>query len=140
MEYEMRDLFIIPTLVYKYASAVKDSWVNHTSTGVYLLYHWYKFLLHVVAQFQRDFYDNWSENEDIVSCKWTKEIFMNSSDPALIKNMEDNYKELDGIENGGINYLNIYIDDFFNTSDLVITLLQEFFKKFSRDGVAKYSS
>ena len=65
---------------------------------------------------------------------------MNSSDPALIKNMEDNYKELDGIENGGINYLNIYIDDFFNTSDLVITLLQEFFKKFSRDGVAKYSS
>ena len=28
----------------------------------------------------------------------------------------------------------------FNIGDVIITLLQEFFKKFSRDGVAKYPS
>ena len=58
MAYSIRDPFIIPTLVDNYASTVKDFWENHVTTGVYLLYHWSKVLLHVVSQSQRDSYEN----------------------------------------------------------------------------------
>ena len=44
---------------------------------------------------------------------------------------------MDRIEQGGITYLNIALDEMFNMSDIVITLLQKFFKNFYRDGVAK---
>ena len=65
---------------------------------------------------------------------------MNSSDPALIKRIYDKYEALDGIEEGEITYLNIYLDEMFNMSDVVITSLQELLKNFSQDVVAKYSS
>ena len=69
MAYDMRYPFIIPTLVDEYAVVVEDRWGNHTETGAYLLSHWSKFLLRVLAQFQIDSYDNCSHNEDIVSCE-----------------------------------------------------------------------
>ena len=78
----------------------------------------------MVAQLQRDSYDNCSDNEDIVSCEWEKELFLNSSDPPLIKKVEDEYESLDRIEQGGITYLKISLDDIFNFSDVVITFLQ----------------
>ena len=53
--------------------------------GVYLLSHWLKFSLHLVAQFQRDSYDKFNYDEVIVRCDWTKDLFVNSSDPSLIK-------------------------------------------------------
>ena len=85
-------------------------------------------------------YDNFNDNEDIVSCEWTKEFFVISSDPALNKRIEEKYEVLGGIEKRGITYLNIYLDEMFNMSDVVITSLQELLKNFSRDVVAKYSS
>ena len=91
----------------------------------------------MVAQFQRDSYKNCRDDEDIVSCEWTKELFVNSSDPAIIKRVEEKYEELNGLEQGGINYFNIDLDEMFNMGDVVITSLQEFFKNFARYGVAK---
>ena len=85
MAHDMRNPFIISTMVDEYASAAKDHWGNRATEGVYLLSHWLKVLLHVVAQFQRDYYGNYSENEDIISCEWTNELFVNSLDPTLIK-------------------------------------------------------
>ena len=69
--------------------------------GVYLLSHWLNFLIRVLAQLQRDYYGNCNGNEDIVSCEWTKEIFMNSSDPDSIKRVLEKYEKLDGIQKGG---------------------------------------
>ena len=66
-------------------------------TGVYLLYHWSKVSLCVVYQFQRDYCKNFNEDEDIVSCECTKEIFVKSSDTTLIKMVEVKYEALDGI-------------------------------------------
>ena len=63
----------------------------------------------MVAQFQRDSYENCSDDEDIVSCEWTEEIFRKSSDTALIKRVEDNYEALDRLEQEGITYLKIDI-------------------------------
>ena len=65
---------------------------------------------------------------------------MNSSYLALIKRAEDKYEALDGIDQGGITYLKIALDEMFNMSDVVITSLLESFNNFARDGVAKYPS
>ena len=48
MAYDMRDPFIIPTLLDEYDGTVEDICGNHATTGVYLLSHWSKVLLHVV--------------------------------------------------------------------------------------------
>ena len=85
MAYDMIDPFIIPTLVDEYAGAVKDRWGNRVETGVYLLSHWSKVSLSNVAQFQRYSYKNCSDNEDILSCEWTKDLFVNSPGPALVE-------------------------------------------------------
>ena len=56
----------------------------------------------MVKQLQRDSYGNYNKNEYIISCEWTKELFLKSSYPALIKRVEEKYEALDGIEYGGI--------------------------------------
>ena len=48
---------------------------------------------------------------------------MNSSDPDLLKRVEENYEALDGLDQGGITYFNIYLNEMFNMSDVVITSL-----------------
>ena len=85
MAYDMKDPFIVPMVVDDYAGAVNDCWGNHAGTGIYLLSHWSKVSLRVVALFQRDSYENFKDDENSVSCEWTKELFINSSYPALIK-------------------------------------------------------
>ena len=97
-------------------------------------------LLHLIAQFHRDSYENCSDDEDIVSCEWTKELFIKSSYPTTIKRVEENYEALYGIEKGGMTCLNIDLDEMFNISDVVINSLQQFFKNFTWNGVAKYPS
>ena len=136
----MRDPFIIPTLVDEYTGAVEDYWENRATTGVYLLHHWLMVSLRVVSHLQRNPYKNCNDDKEIVSCEWTKELFVISSDPALIKRLQEKYEALDGIQQGGIIYHKIVIDDMFNTSDVIITSIQEFFNKFAQDGVAKYPS
>ena len=54
--------------------------------------------------------------------------------------VEDKYEALDRLEQGGITYLNMALDEMFNMSDVIITFLQEFLKNFARDGIAKYLS
>ena len=86
--------------------------------------HWSNVSLRVVAQFQRDPFEKLSDDEVFVSCDWTKELFVNSSDPDLIKNLEETYEALGRLEQGGITYLNISLYEMFNISNVVITLLQ----------------
>ena len=124
MAYDMGYPFIIPTMVYEYASAFKDLWGNRASTGVYLLSHCLEVSLRVVAQFQRDSYENCSDDEDIVSCDYTKDLFVKSSYPTLVKRVEEKYEALDRLEKGWITCLNIALDEMFNMS----------FKNFARYG------
>ena len=140
MGYDMLAPFIIPKLVDSRASTVGDRWGDPTSTGLNLFQHWSKLSLSTVALYQKDSYENCADDEDIVSCEWTKELFVNSSSPALVKRIEEKYEALDGLAQGGITYLKIALDEMFDMSDIVITSLQDFFKNFARDGVAKYPS
>ena len=100
MAYGTRDQFITPTQLDDYAGAVKYCWGKRALIGVYLLFHWLKVLLHVVAQLQRDSYKNCSNAEEIVSCELTKELFVNSSDMSPIKRVEKKYEELYGLSKG----------------------------------------
>ena len=120
----MRYMFIIPALVDEYSGAVEDRWGNRAAMRVYLLSHWSKVSLCMVAQSQRYSYKICIEYEDIVSCEWMKELFINSSDPALIKRVEEKYEALNGLYQGGMNYLKISLDDMLNMSDVIITSLQ----------------
>ena len=56
----------------------------------------------MVAQSQRYSCENCSDDKDIVSCELTKEIFVNSSDPSLIKMVEEKNEALDRLEQVGI--------------------------------------
>ena len=62
MAYDIRDLFIIPVMVDEYYGAVEGRWGGSAATGVCLLSHWSKVLLRVVSQFQKDSYDNCSDD------------------------------------------------------------------------------
>ena len=102
MAYDTRYPFIKPTLVDEYDGAVDDLWGNCAEPWVYLLSHRSKIFLCAISQLQMYSYNNFSNNEDIVSCEWTKELFVNSSYLSLVKSMEDKYEALDGLEKGGI--------------------------------------
>ena len=56
---------------------------------------------------------------------------------AFIKRIEEKYKTLDEIEQGGITYLNISFDKIFNMSNFVITSLRELINKISKDKITK---
>ena len=49
MAYDMRYPFIIPVLVGEYAGAVEELRWNCSATVFYLLSHWLKVLLHLLA-------------------------------------------------------------------------------------------
>ena len=91
-----------------------------------------------MALFQQDSYKNCADDKDIVSCEWTRELFINSTSSALVKRIEEKYEALTGPQQGGITYIKIALDEMFNMLDIVITSLQDFFNTFARNGVAKF--
>ena len=120
----MRYPFIIPALVDQYYGAVEDRWGGRETTGVYLLFHWTKFLLRVLSQIQGDSYDSCNDDEDIISCEWMKELFLESSDPSLIKKVRQKYEALYGIDKQWVTYRKVALGEMFNISDVFITLIQ----------------
>ena len=55
----------------------------------------------------------------------------------MIKRIEEKYETLDELEQGGITYPHISFDEMFNMSNIIITYLHDFIKKFTKDGIAK---
>jgi hypothetical protein len=43
-------------------------------------------------------------------------------------------------EQGGITYLNIALDEMFTMSNMIITYLQKFLKRFAQKGVARVTN
>jgi hypothetical protein len=138
MSYDMIAPFMIPKLINSEADAVKDRWGDRETTGLNLFQYWSKFSLTTVALFQQDSYKHCANDEDTVSCEWTRELFINSSSSALIKRIKEKYETLTGLQQGGITYIKIALNEMFTMSDIVITSLQDFFKTFAQTGVAKF--
>ena len=84
--------FIVLDLVYKYALEVEDLWGDRAAPGMHLFKHWSKISLQQEILFQRYYYDNCVDNEDIVSCECNLELFVNSCDGDLINSIEEKYE------------------------------------------------
>ena len=104
LAYDTMASFIVPYFIYEYSLEVEYLWVDLDATGVNLFKQWYKIYLQQEIPFQRDSYDNFFNDEDIVGCEWTLELFVNYCDGALIKSIEESYDNLDEPEQGGITY------------------------------------
>ena len=121
----------------QYALEVEYCCGNRDATEVNLFKHLYKISLQQALLFQRDSYDHFVDDEDIVSCEGTLEFFVNSCHGALIKSIEEKYETLDKPEQGGIMYLKIAFDHMFNMRNFFITPLHDFIKNFYKDGISK---
>ena len=82
-----------------------------------------------ISAYQQDSYDTRVDDEDIVRCEWTQELFVNSALTTPINRFEKKYKELDAFEKGGLTFNKTGLNGMFNMSDIAITSLQDFFKK-----------
>ena len=76
--YDMMSPFIIPYFLNIYDLKVKYLWGNHAATGVNLLKHWYKISLQQEILFKKHSYDNCVNDEDIVRCERTLDLFLGS--------------------------------------------------------------
>ena len=62
----------------------------------------------------------------------------NSCAVELIYRVEEKYKTLEDLDQGGINYANISIDEMFCMENSVVTSSHDFFKALSKDGLTNY--
>ena len=131
LSYDMMAPFIIPDFIDEYSLEVEDQRGYFYATGVNLFKQWYKISLQQEILFQRYSYYHCVEDEDISSCEWTLELFVNSCNSALIKRIVEKYETLDELEQGVIMYMNISFDDIFNMRKIFITYLNDFVKNFS---------
>ena len=88
LDYDIMEPFIVPDLLNEYDLDVEYFWGDLNKTGMNLFKHWSKISLQQATLFQRYFYDNCVNDEDIVSFEWTLELFVNSCDGALINSIE----------------------------------------------------
>jgi hypothetical protein len=69
--------------------------------------------------------------------EWVKEFLTNMCDINLVKPIDEKFNQLFEYEQGGITYLKIALDEMFTMSNMVITSLQKFLKRFTQEGVAR---
>jgi len=50
-----------------------------------------------------------------------------------VKRLDEKYEQLLEYEQGGITYLKLALDEMFTMSNMVITSLQKFLKKFAQE-------
>ena len=76
LAYYMMAPFIITGLVGHYTLKLEYFWGDRATIGIELFKNWSNISLQQEILFQRDSYYNCVNNEYIVSCKWTLEVFV----------------------------------------------------------------
>ncbi len=135
--FDMFDPFLITTWIDPDAISVFDCWGGTKHDGIDLTKHWSKLLLKHMCAWQRDIFDWCTDEDNLTSMEWVKEFLTNSCDINLVKHIEEKYNQLFEYEQGGITYLKIVLDEMFTMSNMVITSLQKFLKRFAQKGVAR---
>ncbi len=126
--FDMFDPFLIPTWIDPDAISVLDCWDNRKHDGINLTKHLSKLLLEHMCAWQRDTFDWCTDEDNLTSTEWVKELLTNSCDFNLVKHIEEKFDQLFEYEQGGITYVKIALDEMFTMSNMVITLLQKFLK------------
>jgi hypothetical protein len=135
--FDMFDPFLIPVWIDPRAFSVIESWGDRKSNAIDLTKHWFKVSLEHVCAWQRDTFDWCTDDNDLTSMEWIKELLTNSCDIHLVKRVDEKFDQLYENEQGGITYLIITLDEMFTMSNIVIMSLQKYLKQLAQDGVAK---
>jgi hypothetical protein len=78
-----------------------------------------------------------TDEDNLTSMEWVKEFLTNSCDINLVKCLDEKFNQLFEYEQRGTTYLKIALDEMFIMSNMVISSLQNFLKKFAQEGVAR---
>ena len=61
-------------------------------------------------------------------CYWVKQLLSKSSDQALVKRIDGKFEDIDELEQGGITYVKIALDEIFYITNDIDTSLHGFLK------------
>ncbi len=82
-----------------------------------------------ILKWQRDF-NGYSLDVDHVSSIWIKDFLASSMDTELKRQVDEQYRELDLYQQGGILYFKIIVDTVFKMSSMTEESLKSFIKDF----------
>ncbi len=125
----MLDPFLIPIRTNPMAISVVDRWGDGKSEVVDLTKHWSKISREHACAWQRDTFDWCTDENNLTSMEWVKELLTNLCDVNLVKRIDKKIDCLAEYEQRGITYLKIALDEMFMMSDMVIMSLQHYRSK-----------
>jgi hypothetical protein len=135
--FDMLDPFLIPIWTNPMAIRIVDRWGDRKSEVFDLTKHWSKISLKHACAWQRDTFDWCTDENDLTSMEWVKELLTNLCDINLVKHINEKFDCLAEYEQGGITYLKVALDKMFTVSNMVIMSLQRYLKQFAQEGIAK---
>ena len=135
-EYNMQAPFLIRELV---NPAGAEPWDRFGSddTRLDLMKHWSSFTMEHICLFQKDTNNTAGNDEDLTSATWLKELMVNSSETSLTQKVDENFEKLGVMEQGGITYMKISLDEMFYVTQDAATVLQDWLKTTAQDGLTK---
>ena len=109
--------FIIPKFINKYNSVVPipenaPQWGQKESC-LTIFEFWTRFTLDDIKLYQVDLYKYADDYEYIVSCEWVMELMTNSFTPDLNKCIDETFNSLEEMDQGGITFVKIALDEIF---------------------------
>jgi hypothetical protein len=102
----------------------------------HLTLHWGKLPLNHILKWQHDF-NGCSFDVDHVSSIWIKDLFASSMHSELKRQVDEQYRELDLYQQGGISYFKIVVDTVFKMSNMTEESLKSFIKDFWQEWSSK---
>jgi hypothetical protein len=139
-QYDMRTPLQVPAVYFDIVD--EDAWdarwdaSNPYCKIVDLTLHWGKLPLDHNLKWQHDF-NGYSSDVDHVSSIWIKALLAVSMDTELKRQVDEQYRELDLYQQGGIAYFKIVVDTVFKMSSMTEESLKSFIKDFGKNGLAK---
>ncbi len=121
--FSMFDPFIIPLWIDTHTISVLDYWGNRKQDGIGMMKHWSQVLLKHMCAWQRYTFDWYTDDNDLTSMEWAKELLTNSCDINLEKCIDEKFGQLYEYEQGGTTYLKIALDGMSTMSNMVVTSL-----------------
>ena len=70
----------------------------------------------------------------MTSSDWMKGLLLNLSEATFSQRVDNNFQQLEPLEQGGITYLRFLLDEMFCMTNDVVTALKSFLKNFSDEG------
>ncbi len=139
-QYDMRTPLQVPAVYHDILG--EDAWdARWDASNLYhkiidLTPHWGRLPLNHILKCQHDF-NGYSSDVDHVSSIWIKNLLGSLMDTELKRQVDEQYRELDLYQQGGISHFKIVMDMVFKMSSMTEESLKSFIKNFGKNGLAK---